>query len=57
MAFSFFEKSFTLATKSEMVDSLEKAQKKVPLKYTKFVFSVFDQIELDDFVSKYYAIF
>ena len=57
MGFSFFEKSFTLATKSVMFDSLEKEQKKVPLKYTKFVISVFDQIELDDFVSKDYAIF
>ena len=47
----FFDKSVTLATKHKVVDSLE-STKKVPLKYTKIDFTVYEQKELDDFVLK-----
>ena len=58
VSLAFFDKSLTLAIKHNMVNSFEKVQKKVPLKHTKFDFTVYEQRELDDFVSKkYFAIF
>ena len=52
MALAFFNKSVTLATKRKMVNSLETVQKKVLFKHTTFDFNMYEQRELDDFVSK-----
>ena len=52
VALEFFNKSVTSATKRKIAHSLEKAEKKFPLKYTKFDFNVSELRELDEFVSK-----